>query len=144
VSSDAPSIVKSKLCSVSSSRYTSPSPAPVYGLAICPQDTALAVFYEKCTEIQCRKWMSILHILVSLPEGSGLQHIVYACSFLCMKDEPSMLRESSIEYSKALRAVNKALQDPVMCTSDDTLLAILNISIYEVGSFVLQYSSEQG
>ena len=97
-----------------------------------PQDAALGILFEKCPEVQGPKWMSVLQILATLPEGSGLQHIVYACSFLCMKDEPSMLRESTIEYGRALRAVNEALQDPVACFSDDTLLAILNISIYEV------------
>lgn len=103
-----------------------------------PQDAALGILYDRCPEVQGPKWMSVLQVLARLPEGSGLQHIVYACSFLCMKDEPSMLRESTIEYGRALRAVNMALQDPVTCISDDTLLAILNISIYEVRSLVLR------
>ena len=137
--SDASSLVNFSFCSVSS-RYTSPSPTPVYTMARRPQDAALGILCEKCPEVQGPKWMSVLQVLARLPEGSGLQHIVYACSFLCMKDEPSMLRESSIEYGRALKAVNKALQNPLTCSSDDTLLAILNISIYEVGSLVLRYS----
>jgi len=112
-------------------------------MAIRPQDSALGILYEKCPEVQGPKWMSVLQILARLPEGSGLQHIVYACSFLCMKDEPSMLRESSIEYGRALKAVNMALQDPMMCTSDDTLLAILNISIYEVRLLILRKLPEE-
>lgn len=49
-----------------------------------------------------------------------------------MPDIPQSQRLSVVHYGRALRSVNKALQHPILCTSDEVLLTILSISFYEV------------
>lgn len=47
-----------------------------------------------------------------------------------------LLREAAAAYGKALRKLNDDLKDPVMSKSDETVLAILLFSLYEVSAMI--------
>jgi hypothetical protein len=47
-----------------------------------------------------------------------------------------LLREAVSTYGKALNKLNEDLKDPAMSTSDETVLAILMFSLYEVSKMV--------
>jgi hypothetical protein len=47
-----------------------------------------------------------------------------------------LLREAVSTYGKALKKLNDDLKDPVMSKSDETVLAILMFSLYEVSKMV--------
>jgi hypothetical protein len=47
-----------------------------------------------------------------------------------------LLREAVSTYGKALKKLNDDLKDPVMSKSDETVLAILMFSLYEVSKLV--------
>lgn len=45
---------------------------------------------------------------------------------------PKTMRKAQQEYTKALSMTNLALQDPLMCRTDDTLAAVVMLGIFEV------------
>lgn len=58
-----------------------------------------------------------------------------AVSFVALASKPGasyLAIEAESHYSKALREVNKAIQDPDQVKSDDTLAAVLLLAFYEV------------
>lgn len=58
-----------------------------------------------------------------------------AVSFVALASRPGasyLTIEAEIHYSKALREVNKAIQDPEQVQRDDTLAAVLLLAFYEV------------
>lgn len=48
-------------------------------------------------------------------------------------DRQALIGEAVKTYGKAIRKLNTDLKDPVMSTSNETVLAILMFSLYEVG-----------
>lgn len=58
-----------------------------------------------------------------------------AVSFVALASRPGashLVIEAESHYSKALREVNKAIQDPAQVKNDDTLAAVLLLAFYEV------------
>ena len=47
-----------------------------------------------------------------------------------------LLREAATTYGKALKKLNDDLKDPAVSRSDETVLAILLFSLYEVSSII--------
>ena len=49
-------------------------------------------------------------------------------------DRVALRQEARVLYGQALQKLNAALHDPVAAKSDETLLAVLLFSLYEVSS----------
>lgn len=63
-----------------------------------------------------------------------------AVSFVALASRPNshhLMIEAESHYSKALREVNKAIQDPAQVKSDQTLGAVLLLAFYEVSQMLL-------
>jgi hypothetical protein len=50
-----------------------------------------------------------------------------------------LLREAVSTYGRALKKLNDDLKDPEMAKADETVLAILMFSLYEVSRIVAMY-----
>lgn len=84
---------------------------------------------------QSRGVLAYLSGLLSTDPSGALQATAKAIGLACMSriyNSPELRQTAAEEYSKALQATNKNLQDPVLATSDSTLGTVVTLSLYEV------------
>lgn len=82
------------------------------------------------------------HMTYLLPLMEGSQNsaanaavsAVALASFSNIRLSPQTMRKAQQEYTTALSLTNLALQDPVMCKTDDTLAAVVMLGIFEVSA----------
>ena len=51
-----------------------------------------------------------------------------------LKNAPGIMHTARLKYALALRRINRAVQDPTKCRTDSTLLAVMLMSMFEVGA----------
>jgi hypothetical protein len=69
------------------------------------------------------------------PAASALHDATHAVALSALgafPDRMALRQEARVVYGQALQKINSALRDPVAAKSDETLLAILLFSMYEV------------
>ncbi|KAL8637242.1 MAG: hypothetical protein Q9228_005466 [Teloschistes exilis] len=128
----------------SSSGSTSPQPLTIYApLAEC-QETYAHTFFISAYVLAPRDtrtdhgFLELLPFLVDrLPSSSVLNlslSVVAHCYFQAWQPDVRNVDHIIVQrlYSKALKALQRALQDPQQCTSDETLMAVCLLSFYEV------------
>jgi hypothetical protein len=119
-----------------SSRSPSPESRPgIFTLSPQTHQATIAILESNCPSVDRVKWRKLIPIFDQLPQGHALLHITYASSFLIIKGNPGAKHESRLQYGRALKAINKALQHPTACLTDENLLAILSLTFYEVWHF---------
>jgi len=72
--------------------------------------------------------------------SSALQSATNAVALACCGHYPGrrqLIQEAVTAYGKALRRIKEDLKDPAMATSDETVLATLVFSLYEVSDATL-------
>lgn len=81
----------------------------------------------------------LLPMMKNEPPDSHLSAAFSAVAMASLANRPNtrskkLWNEAVFRYSKALKATNLALQDPLQQKSDQTLAAVLMLGFYEVGS----------
>ncbi|KAL9577402.1 MAG: hypothetical protein Q9212_006384 [Teloschistes hypoglaucus] len=130
--------------SESSSASASPQPMIIYApLAEC-QETYAHTFFVSAYVLVPRDtrtdhgFLELLPLLFDrLPSSSVLNlslSVVAHCYFQAWQPDIRNVDHIIVQklYSKALKALQMALQDPSQCTSDETLMAVCLLSFYEV------------
>ena len=83
-----------------------------------------------------RGFLELLVPLYNQASASSALHLAtHAVSLSALGNYPGrhrLLQDASVSYGQALRKVNLALKDPIESKSDETVLAILMFSLYEV------------
>lgn len=128
----------------SSSGSTSPQPLTIYApLAEC-QETYAHTFFISAYVLAPRDtrtdhgFLELLPFLFDRPPSSSVLNIslsvVAHCYFQAWQPDVRNVDHIIVQrlYSKALKALQRALQDPRQCTSDETLMAVCLLSFYEV------------
>lgn len=77
--------------------------------------------------------------ILNRPGGPSkcLKYAFKALSFVALSSRPGashLMVEAESHYAKALREVNRAIQDPFQVKSDNTLAAVLLLAFYEVSN----------
>lgn len=89
------------------------------------------------TIIDSSMFATIPRIISTSQEGSPVYAVcdAIACAYLSstMGTTAAMINRTRA-YGTALRTVNTALDDPVQCKNDSTLLAVWMFVVYEVGA----------
>jgi len=86
---------------------------------------------DMCMSIFC----TIPRVITKAEEGSALLQACNAVGYAYvahMAWSPRAISDQSRAYGTALAAVNSALRDPRRCKSDDTLLGVWLLGLYEV------------
>jgi hypothetical protein len=79
--------------------------------------------------------MTYLLPLIGNPRNSAVNAAVNAVSMAALSNirlSPRTMLKAQREYTTALREINLALQDPIMCKRDDTLAAVDLLGLFEV------------
>jgi hypothetical protein len=114
-------------------------------LTLPPEFEAVPFFFKNFVSLpqQAESMRGYLELLVPLynqaQPSSALHLATNAVALAACGNYPGrqdLLREAVTAYGKALRKLNDDLQDPVVSLADETVLAILLFSLYEVGSFI--------
>lgn len=84
-----------------------------------------------------RGYYKFVYKILTRPSGpsKSLLSAFKAVSFVSLSSRPGashLMVEAESHYAKALREVNKAIQDPSQVKSDDTLASVLLLAFYEV------------
>lgn len=84
-----------------------------------------------------RGYYKFVYKILTRPNGpsKSLLSAFKAVSFVALSSRPGashLVVEAESHYAKALREVNKAIQDPSQVKSDDTLASVLLLAFYEV------------
>jgi hypothetical protein len=120
------------------------SPPLRYPLAESWNDHIMPMIMDKFSfetengEIQC-VFKPIPHVLAKTKDGSLLY---LACNAVChaymakATSKTGVLSNAARSDGTALVAVNQAIRDPRQCKSDDTLMAVWLLSLYEVGCWI--------
>lgn len=109
-------------------------------LTIAPEVEATAFFFKNFVSPQQAESMrGFLELLIPLyketSSSSALHMSIGAVSLAACARFPgreSLCQKAVHMYGKALRQVNADIQDPVKARSDETVLATLVFSLYEV------------
>lgn len=78
------------------------------------------------------------HMLKNIVTAIGLTGISH------QKNDPKMLLAADASYYSAVRQTNKALRSSVTATSDQTLISVLLLGLYEASFFYPYHQSEPG
>jgi hypothetical protein len=114
-------------------------------LTLSPEFEAVPFFFKNFVSLpqQADSMRGYLELLVPLYNqarpSSALHMATNAVALAACGNYPGrqdLLREAAAAYGKALRKLNDDLKDPVMSKSDETVLAILLFSLFEVGSYI--------
>jgi hypothetical protein len=114
-------------------------------LTLSPEFEAVPFFFKNFVSLpqQADSMRGYLELLVPLYNqarpSSTLHMATNAVALAACGNYPGrqdLLREAAAAYGKALRKLNDDLKDPVMSKSDETVLAILLFSLFEVGSYI--------
>ena len=79
-------------------------------------------------------------LVVKASAGSAIPNVISAvgmATFSYAKRAPNLVRRASQMYYTALRTINVAMTDPMAILSDDTLVVVLMMTLYEEVSFLL-------
>jgi hypothetical protein len=79
--------------------------------------------------------MSYLLPLMEGSRNSAANAAVSAVALAALSNvrlSPKTMRKAQKEYTTALSLTNLALQDPIMCRTDDTLAAVVMLGTFEV------------
>lgn len=87
-----------------------------------------------------RGYYKFVYKILTRPNGPSkcLLSAFRAVSMVALSSRPGashLVVEAESHYAKALREVNKAIQDPSQVKSDDTLASVLLLAFYEVSIF---------
>lgn len=114
-------------------------------LTMPPEFEAVPFFFKNFVSLpqQADSMRGYLELLVPLYNearpSSTLHLATNAVSLACFGNYPGrqdQLREAVQTYGKALRQLNEDLKDPILSKSDETILAILLFSLYEVSAMI--------
>lgn len=87
-----------------------------------------------------RGYYKFVYKILTRPSGpsKSLLSAFKAVSIVALSSRPGashLVVEAESHYAKALREVNKAIQDPTQVKSDDTLASVLLLAFYEVSIY---------
>ncbi|KAI0967319.1 hypothetical protein F4678DRAFT_446243 [Xylaria arbuscula] len=83
----------------------------------------------------CYGHMSYLVCLIEDPGNKGVNTALDAVALAALSNvrlSPQILLKAQRQYTTALSQTNRALKDPIMCKTDDTLAAVVLLGTYEV------------
>jgi hypothetical protein len=114
-------------------------------LTLPPEFEAVPFFFRNFVSLpmQAETMRGYLELLIPLytraRPSSALHLATNAVALAACGNYPSrqdLLREAVTAYGKAIRKLNQDLKDPVIAKSDETVLATLLFSLYEVSSLI--------
>lgn len=114
-------------------------------LTLAPEFEAVPFFFRNFVSLpqQAESMRGYLELLVPLYNqarpSSALHLATNAVALAACGNYPGrqdLLREAATTYGKALRKLNEDLKDPALSKSDESVLATLLFSLYEVSSMI--------
>ena len=79
------------------------------------------------------------------PTGSALSNIVTSLGLACLSNQrkdPGTMTVAVSKYTEALRLINAALMDPTQAKSDQTLISVMLLSLFEARWFTPTLDSD--
>lgn len=105
---------------------------PEHGLDIALRDQALSFVYRNY--LQNLVWIHGTDPVVR-GESTAMTSAIAALGLSAMANirmNPTLMLEARKEYIKALSATNQSIMDPVMSKTDETLVAVMFLAMFEV------------
>ena len=105
------------------------------------EDAAIAAFIAEYVDIPCkmpalRGFMDLVTpLFTNSSSESSMRYALQAIAFSSVYLDPNrrnMAHWANTYYGKALKSINESLRDPERALTDETLMAILLCSQYEV------------